>query len=552
MRNDMSLQLHSLFTDHAVLQHGVAVPVWGTAAPRQRIVVGMAAQHVFAVVDAQGNWKAWFKPLQAGGPHLLHVATDAGESIEIRDVLVGDVYLCSGQSNMEWPVSGAVNGSAECAAADFPQIRLFQVPKRTAAAPRTDVDATWAVCSPETAANFSAVGYFFGREIHQTQRVPVGLINASWGGTVCEAWTSGPALTSNPALLPIADRLRAAATKDTDPEIMERHIRALRAWETEFCYADPGNQGEGRGWASASFDDTNWDTMTIPTAWERTGLNIDGAVWFRRDVTIPPTWKGRDATLSLGTVDDFDDTYINGVRIGGIDVRTPDAWAIPRMYAVPASLLKPGRNVLAIRVFDRINDGGIIGPASQLKLSAGDGESIPLAGEWRYKIELRLEPKQGVPPPPVGPLGFENQNCPTALFNGMIHPLIPYALRGVIWYQGESNRDRAAQYRTLFPAMIQDWRDNWGIGDFPFFFVELARWNGRQELPTDSELAELRKLRHARWHHVPSAARRSSTPATRWIFIQSISRPSAIASRWRLVLWYTANRSNQPGRRTPQ
>ena len=508
----MSLTLHSLFTDHAVLQRRTSVPVWGTARPGCRIVVAIADQRGSAVADSNGDWKVSLPPLEAGGPHLLQVTTDSGEAVEVLDLLIGDVYLCSGQSNMEWPVSGANNAATECAGANFPRVRLFQVPKRTAPAPRSDVQASWAVCAPETVANFSAVGYFFGREIHQTQGVPIGLINASWGGTVCEAWTSAATLMTNPALKPIADRLVAAATEDS--AAVERHLRALQAWEAEFCYADPGNEGERLGWAADSFDDTNWDMMQIPTAWERTGLNIDGAVWFRREVTLPADWKGQDLILSLGTIDDFDDTYINGVRIGGIDVQTPDAWAVPRRYAVPASLVKPGRNLLAIRVFDRINDGGIIGPASLLNLSAGcdresektrlasspdtagedrgggvrrgsdampppqpspgvpgEGEqsssprnahplsgagrdkAIPLAGDWKYKIELRLEPKANVPPPPTAPVGLDNQNCPAALYNGMIHPLMPYAAaRRDLVSGGIQSRSR----RTIPHALPRD------------------------------------------------------------------------------------------------
>ena len=486
----MKLQLSSLFTHHAVLQRGKQIRVFGRATEGDRVFLRLGTFQASCVADSHRNWLVQLPAMDAGGPFSLTVTDERGEQIELTDILIGDVFLCSGQSNMEWPVSGALNPQQEIATANYDQIRLYQVPKYASGEPFDQMQSRWEICSPQSVASFSAVAYFFGRSLYQTCGVPIGLINSSWGGTLCEAWTSERALSQ---FEPILDRL-ADARKGVTQEVQQRYLEQLQKWEDKFTYKDPGNQGESWGWAALTCDTSSWKTMDLPTAWERTGLNIDGAVWFRRDMVIPDGWSGQDLTLSLGAIDDYDDTYFNGVRIGGINSDTVDAWRIPRIYTVPAQLVRTGRNNISVRVFDRINDGGMTGPAT--KMSVGPAQSaadtIALAGEWLYKIELELKPRIADPAPPP-PITVDNQNCPGSLYNGMIYPLIQFSIRGFIWYQGESNRHRAEQYRTLFPNMIRDWRKWWGDDQFPFIYVELPCWNHPPTEPTESEIAELRE-----------------------------------------------------------
>jgi len=374
-----------------------------------------------------------------------------------------------------------------------PEIRLFSVEHQTSPTPLSDVQGHWVVTTPEDAANFSAVGYFFGRELYQHLKIPIGLIHTSWGGTPAEAWTSHEALASVPDLKPILDRYQESL--ESLPQQQENYQRALADWERKNINQDPGNKGEALGYADPELSLTGWSQMNLPQFFETAGLMIDGAVWFRKEIDLPASWAEKDLTLNLTAIDDFDVTYFNGKRIGATGNETPDSYLVPRRYNVPGSLVHAGRNLIAVRVFDRAGEGGF-GRSDLMSLApagAKDAEAISLTGPWNYKVELSLAPRKpdyGSRPELLGPT---NQNSPSVLYNAMIAPLQPYAIRGAIWYQGESNATRAYQYRTLFPTMIRDWRTGWGQGDFPFYFVQLANWQPAKSEPGDSEWAELRE-----------------------------------------------------------
>lgn len=440
------LSLAPLFRDHMVLQRDREVPVWGWGAPGARVEVRFAGSTVTTKVGADGCWSVKIGPFAAGGPHELEV-----NDLVVRDVLVGDVWVCSGQSNMEWPVAASANADAEIAAADHPTIRLFTVPKSISATPRAMTNGAWTPCTPDTVRDFSAVAYFFGREFGD---VPIGLIDASWGGTPCESWTSADALRELPDFAPAVER-------------MERILREPVAPAVDAGTADP------------DADVSAWKVLELPGHWERALPDFDGAVWFRRDVELPAEWAGRDAVLTLGAIDDMDVTWINGQRVGGLE--GAGHWNTPRRYDVPGAVLRAGRNVIVVRVVDTGGPGGFSGKPEEMALSR-DGASIGLAGDWRY-LPFHMTP----------PVAVSNQNSPTALYNGMIAPLAPYGIRGAIWYQGESNASRAAQYRALFPAMIRDWRARWGQGDFAFLFVQLANFMAAKPEPSESAWAELRE-----------------------------------------------------------
>ncbi len=466
-----------------VLQRDREVPVFGLADPGAGVEVTLLAPTPItgsASADGQGRWMVRLAAMSAGGPYAMEIRA-SGRTLRYEDVLIGDVWVCSGQSNMEWPVTGALDGAEEIAAANHPRIRLLQVPRHASTKPRQDFDAHWTLCEPESARAFSAVAYFFGRHLHRELNVPIGLIHASWGGSAAEAWTPRQAMLDDPQLRSLVTTGQGGEEFDEDAQ-PKPHV-------------DPGNEGVNWGWASNDFDDRDWDQMSTPGAWEATGLNIDGSVWFRRSVTIPDSWAGSDLELSLGAIDDFDITYFNGHPVGQTGTETPNWWAHPRLYRVPGSLVQAGSATLAIRVFDQWGGGGLMGPRSAMSLRGPTGESIPLDGAWKFRVELALPPA-----------AMSSHTPPGSLFNAMIAPLIPTAIRGAIWYQGESNADRAFQYHRLLSTLIGQWRKLWKQGDFPFLIVQLANFRPRSPDPQPSTWANLRQAQQDVSQSVPNTA----------------------------------------------
>ena len=484
------VRLPAIISDNMVLQQQTKVRLWGNANPAEHVTITLQQKSFSTVADKEGHWEIWLGPLNAGGPFELTIK--GNNLLIIKNVVVGEVWLCSGQSNMEWPLINTVGGAEAVAQANYSEIRLFQVEHHTAASPLTDLEGRWVVTTPDDAANFSAVGYFFGRELHLQLRVPVGLVNSSWGGTPAEAWTSRDALLRSPELKPILDRYQSSL--NALPQTKEAYARALAEWEEKNLYLDAGNKGEALGYADPVTATADWLKIDLPKQFETAGLLIDGAVWFRKVLDLPESWAGKDLVLNLPPIDDQDVTYFNGSKVGAIGRETPNSYMAPRNYVVPGSRVRSGRNVIAVRVFDSAGEGGFsrggamsIGPAG-----GAASEVISLRGTWDYKVELALEPKRpdwGTRPEAVG---VSSQNNPSVLYNAMIAPLVRFAIRGVIWYQGESNAGRAYQYRTLFPTMIRDWRKAWGRS-LPFYFVQLANWHASKAEPDESDWAELRE-----------------------------------------------------------
>jgi sialate O-acetylesterase len=479
--------LPALFGSHMVVQRDRPVRVWGTADAGESVTVDLAGAQATTTADASGRFEATLAALPAGGPHTLVVA--GRNRLQLDDVWAGEVWVASGQSNMEWPLQRADRGEAD-AAAGCDRLRLFTVARTTAFEPRADVTGSWSACTAETALGFSAVAFHFGLQIARTQNVTVGLVHSSWGGTPAEAWTPRAALTAVPdlaALVATFDQERA------DPAPAARYQELRAAWERKNFAQDTGNAGFGQGWAAPDVDESAWKPLKLPQHWEASGLAIDGAVWFRRAFDLPADAPTRDLTLSLGALDDMDVTYVNGVEVGHTDGSTPEHWSVPRVYAVPAQHLRPGRNVVAVRVWDHAGDGGFAGVPAQMFAQSGDTK-LPLAGAWLHRVERALAPANvdwGSQPPMPASAG--NPSSPTVLWNGMLAPLARFPVRGAIWYQGEANTSRAYQYRTLFPAMIRAWRDAWSDPDLAFLFVQLASFMQPAPLPGESEWAELRE-----------------------------------------------------------
>jgi sialate O-acetylesterase len=482
-----AVKLPSVFSDNMVLQRDTRTPVWGTAAPKAAIRVTLGGQYTAATADADGNWKAELPPQPAGGPFELNVSGD-GEVI-VKNVMLGEVWICSGQSNMAFGTGSAVNGAAEVAAAEYPDIRLFGVPRVAAAKPASDVNARWQPCSPATVRSFSAVGYFFGRELYQKLNVPIGLIDSSWGGTPAQSWTPLPRLAAEPALQEYAKL--AEPVLDMFLNRPDEFKNKIEEWEKANNYVDAGIDQAAKGWEASELPAEGWQDATVPGNWERgLRLNIDGAVWFRRTVEIPTDWAGKDVIVELGRIEDWDTTWANGQKLGETGANIANARGQSRRYTIPATQVKPGKLVLAVRVFNRSANGGFASSPDELKLSAKGTkpDSLPLAGTWTYRVERSLPPKNL--PKPLSPL---DGHCPGALYNGMIAPLQPYAIRGAIWYQGESNAGKPEQYQTLLPTLITSWRDAWGQGDFSFYIVQLANFMARKPEPGDSNWAALRE-----------------------------------------------------------
>lgn len=455
------LKLPAFFSDSMVLQQNTSAPVWGWAKAGEKVEVSgsWSGKTVQATADNSGKWMVKLPTPKAGGPY--DVTIKANETKTLHSVLIGEVWICSGQSNMEMPVQGwsgapINNSDAEIAEADYPAIRFFTVEKKIAFAPQQNVKGEWSSCSPASAATFSATAYFFGRELYKHLHIPIGLIHTSWGGTVAEAWTSEASLRTMNDFNKGIDVVNQLAT-DMKERMLKDSLNTV-AWQKALASKDNSY--------AADATDTSWHTMALPTTWESKGLDIDGIVWFKRTVDVPVAWQGKIVKLNLGPIDDNDVTFLNG---SVVDSTLQDGmWMKERNYTVPANLIKPGKNTLAVKVIDNAGGGGIYGKPGQLKLYAeGENDTINLSGDWLYKVAAVK--------PPVAT--NSNPNQPTVLYNGMLAPLVPFAIKGAIWYQGEANVGRAKQYSKLFPLMITDWRNLFKAPDFPFYFVQIAPYN---------------------------------------------------------------------------
>jgi len=460
-----------IFSSNMVLQKGVENTVWGWADENEHISISLNGKTVKTKAGKDGKWTAKLPVMDYGGPYSLTIKGKK-DLILLTNVMIGEVWFCSGQSNMEFPVNRAINSGEEIANADYPNIRLFTVPNKIAQYPLNDLEkGEWSVCSPQTVSNFSAVAYFFGRKINQNLNVAVGLINASWGGTIAESWTSSETIRNDSDFVQKWNQLQKMDFAGYGIEEREKLKKKLG----EFPVKD---NGLAEGYNQLEFDDSKWKTVLAPGFWENQGYeNIDGIVWYRKTFELTGEQALRDLTLSLAGIDDKDFCWVNGILVGNTTMKS-----LKRIYNVPSTALKTGQNVVAIKITDEGNTGGIYGNTEDLFAKSGKTQ-INLSGEWKIKFtEIK------------GPLFYISPNdYPTLLFNGMVNPILPYGIKGVIWYQGESNAQRAKQYQRIFPNMIVDWRNHWNEGDFPFIWVQLANFLSPSDQPQQSNWAELRE-----------------------------------------------------------
>ena len=466
-----------MFGDNMVLQRGKPNTIWGWAKAGQEIRITIASNTAKTVTKDDGRWSVEIVPPAPGGPYTITI--DGPQHVEFHEVLVGDVWLCGGQSNMEFGLGRARNGAEEIKMAEHPEIRLFMVNKQIAYAPVATPQGVWKICSPQTISadgwgGFSAVAYFFGRRLQQEIHVPIGLVQDCVGGTPAEAWTSAEALRPLKdfnATLDEVDRLRAKGGP--------QYGNYISHWYDEF---DAGQKDNA--WFARRLDERDWQTVTIPGGFRELRVPATPAVcYFRKTIVLPDPLPAGGAKIQLGVIERMDTTQINGHWVGA------SAWVEnPRTYKIDDGILVPGTNVIAIRVFKTQSNGGFQSKPEELKLVLGEKTEIPLAGEWKGKLSVDARP-----PHPL-PAGFENwPTMPAVLYNGMIAPVAPLAICGAIWYQGEANAGRAAQYQKLLPAMIADWRKTFGQGDFPFYIVSLAAFMAHKDNPGDDGWAELRE-----------------------------------------------------------
>jgi sialate O-acetylesterase len=467
--------LPRLIGDGVVLQRDVEASLWGWADDGEQIDVLLDGEPVAQVAASDGNWRVALPARPAGGPHTLEFV--GNNRVTVQDVLFGDVWIASGQSNMQLPMERVREKyEQDIAAADLPLMRHFTVPREfDFDAPRRDLDGgEWQAATPESILELSAAAFFFARDLTARHGVPVGIVSSNYGGSAAESWMSEAALQAYPHYLDVARHWRSNGHLQnaiaTDQADNDRWYSTLDASDTGLTGATP--------WSAADFDDSGWATMTVPGFWADTDVgDVNGSVWFRREFTLRDEQAGLPAKLMLGRIVDADLTYVNGQLVGNVTYQYP-----PRRYNVDVGVLRPGRNSIAVRVINTSGRGGFI-EDKPYWIRVGE-ETIDLRGEWRFRVGARMLP--------LAAPRFVRHRQPLGFYNAMLAPLLPMSIKGVIWYQGETNADRPDEYRNLFRAMIRNWRQDFGQGDFPFVFVQLANFMATHDQPTESEWAETR------------------------------------------------------------
>ena len=471
------VKLPALVSNGMILQRNKVINIWGWADADEHININFKGKNYFTVTPESKKWTLQFPAMEAGGPYEMVIT--GKNTITIKDILIGDVWLASGQSNMEFEMVKAEDLYAdEIANANNPYIRQFEVGKRLSfTTPLKDVVSDgWKSVTPKNILNFTAVGYFFAKYLYERYKVPIGLINASWGGTPAEAWVSEEGLKAFPDF-----QSTIANFKDKEQlnSVVKNDKNTITTWYDYVKAHDSGLLKNGENWANSNTDTRNWDNTILPSYWTENILkNVNaGVVWYQREFDVPDSLAGKKSTLYLGNIYNQDSTWINGIKVGHNEDKH-----VARVYNIPEGVLKSGKNSIFIRVLAWASPPGFV-KEKPYKLLI-DKNEIDLTGTWKYKLGVSTKPL-----PPTTNLAYQ----PAVLFKGMIKPLIPYTLKGVIWYQGEANSNQGFKYQSLFPALINDWRKQWHQGDFPFLYVQLPNYLPVKPQPSQSSWAELRE-----------------------------------------------------------
>jgi sialate O-acetylesterase len=481
------VRLPKLISNSMVLQRDTKLKIWGWASPDERITIKFAGKTFHTTTDAGGKWLIMIPPMKAGGPYKMDIS--GSNNITISDILIGDVWFCSGQSNMVLQMERVKERyPEEISSADYPGIRNFFVPTVSDVKKVHDDLPTsqWVVTSSLTVKSMGAVTYFFAKQLYNKYHVPIGIINSSVGGTPAEAWVSADGFKG---FEPYAKRL----VQFSDSSLFNRNVQPQNTQSStvpmRIPQPDKGIDGPVK-WFDTSFVPKGWHKFWMPGYWDDQGTrNLHGIIWFRKEIIVPASMTGHTGKLFLGRIVDADETYVNGVKVGNITYQYP-----PRRYDIPANILKPGKNIIVVRVTNTSGKGGFV-PDKNYSLTDGT-ENIDLRGEWEYMVGMaqepfdktgsggRKEPNQNI----INP-----QNEPSGLYNTMVAPAINYAIKGILWYQGETNAGRPADYSRIMTALITDWRSKWNLGMLPFIYVQLPNFMEVIYYPTDSQWAELRE-----------------------------------------------------------
>lgn len=467
------ITLPKVFGDNMVLQRNIKIPVWGNATPGTLVIAELGSVRTTAKADKSGKWMVKFPKFKAGGPYTLKIYEQDNPDTKtiLNDILIGDVWVASGQSNMEWQVQQAQDAKNEIAKADFPQIRFLFVAHDKKLTPQTDISGTWKVCDTTNVKLFSAVAYYFAHKIHIDQNVPIGVVQSTWGGTPVESWTSREKLLSSPVT-----RSRALAFDTLTPQhFVTDSLNEIGFWDIVYHVKNNADQVV----TSSGYDDSGWSAVEMPRLIKDFGIGkYVGMMWMRKTITLPESFAGKDLTLNLGHPEMNYSLYFNGKEI----CKTVWNANSKQSYTIPASMVQSGKNTISIRIAMLWGGGGLNPPAEDIYISDG-ASKVSLAGKWLYNKDVE----------PTIPKVNYSHYYPIVLYNAMINPLIPYGIKGFIWYQGEANDSVAYKYRKMFPLMIADWRQRWRQGNLPFLYVQLANYKKTQPEPSESEWAELRE-----------------------------------------------------------
>lgn len=448
-----NVRMPLLFSDGMVLQRNKEIPVWGWADANEKVTIHFNKQTKTIQADTNGKWMVKLAAEKAGGPFELTIT--GKNKVVIKDVLVGEVWICSGQSNMEFQMYKLPDFETQKNQANYPMIRQFGVAQDLSGTPKEDLKAgKWAASNKENIRDFTAAGFFFAKKLYAELKIPIGIINTSWGGTNVETWTSRQAFEKSDEFKTMIADVPAVdmdAIFESYKKSLLENIRKIQGFDVTLANEDQ--------FKTVEFNDKSWPEIKVPSLWENQQIgNIDGIVWMRKTVVLTAEQAKNEAILHLAKVDDEDQTFVNGIQIG-----TNNIWDKQRIYKIPANVLKEGTNVIAVRITDYSGGGGIYGDPADLKIQFKDS-NLPLEGLWKFNV---VQVKISVSP----------NSYPSLLYNAMVNPLVPYAIEGVLWYQGEANVWRANQYKKAFPLMIQDWRTKWNQGNFPFYYVQLSTFD---------------------------------------------------------------------------
>lgn len=472
-----NVRLPQLVSNGMVLQRDKKLKIWGWAIPGEQVKIKFNNKVIKTVTDKNGDWSMLFPAMKAGGPYIMDIV--ANNHMVVQDILIGDVWFCSGQSNMVLPMERVKEKyPEEITNANYPQIRNFFIP--TIADVTTSHEelpaGKWLTANPVNVLSFGAAAYFFAKQIYLKYHIPIGLINSSVGGTPIEAWMSEDGLKQFPSYQKRINQLK-------DTSYVNKLIDKARVAAKK---QQPVNEDKGLSGAQKWYDTTyipeGWHKFWLPGYWADQGIKgLNGIVWFRKEINVPATLVGKPSKLFLGRIVDADQTYVNGALVGGITYQYP-----PRRYSLPQGILKPGKNIITVKVTNTLGKGGFV-PDKFYCLDIGD-QKIDLRGEWEYKVGQVFEPRVA-----GESSNFSAQNEPAGLYNAMVSPVINYSIKGILWYQGEANTSQPKAYEELLPALITDWRHKWKQGDLPFIYAQLPNFMEIQYLPSESQWAELRE-----------------------------------------------------------